>query len=154
MTASVSAWGELMKAALDLVQTSVRTSEMLTASRTVIASRMGSMAGAVRNPWGEDHVELARIIPEKVTASSDAAMAIMNLWAAMALQASRHIEHVSSTFRGGRYLTVSELAALSTRTATLSTSLMALGLTAGGVALAPIHKEATANARRLAPPKR
>ena len=154
MTASVSAWGELMKVAQDFVQTSVRTSEMLAASGTVIASRMGSIAGAVRNPWGGDHVELARIIPEKVTASSDAAMAIMNLWAAMAAQTSRHLDHVSSTFRGGRYVTVSELAALSTKTAALSTSVMALGLTAGGVALAPIHKKATANARRLAPPKR
>ena len=143
-----------MKAALYSVQTGVRTSEMLTASGTVIASRMGSMAGAVRNPLGGDHVELGRMIPEKVSAFSDAAMAIINLWAAMALQASRHIDHVSSTLRGSRFATVNELAALSARTAALSTSLMALGLTAGGVALAPIHKKATANARRLAPPNR
>ena len=149
MTASISHWGELMKASLDLVHTTVRTNEMLAASGTVIASRLGSMAGAVRNPWGNDRVELARMVPEKVSAFSEAGSALAKHWAAVIESASRDVSEVSSLLLNGRLLGPAELARMATRTAALNTSLVASALKSGSVVLAPIHKQATANARRL-----
>jgi hypothetical protein len=149
MTAGINHWEELMKASLDLVHTSVRTNEMLAASGTVIASRMGSMAGAVRNPWGDDHVELGRMVPEKVTALLDAGNALAKHWSAVLENASHHVQEVSSSWLKGTVFSPAELARMSARTAALSTSFSAGAWTSGGVGLAPIHKQATSNAKRL-----
>jgi hypothetical protein len=138
-----------MKASLDLIQTSGRTVEMLTASRTVIASRMGSMAGAARNPFGGDHVELGLMIPEKVTAFSDATHSLSKHWSAVFFLASEHMSQVSSLMFRGRLLSAAELSQMSSSTAALATNMVASALESGSVALAPIHKQATSNARRL-----
>jgi hypothetical protein len=140
-----------MKASLDLVQTNVRTVEMLTASRTVIASRMGSMAGAARNPFGGDHVELGRMIPEKVTAFSDAAHSLSRHWSAVFSMASEHMSQVGSLLYRGRLLSQAELSQILSSTSGLATSMIASTLESGSVALAPIHEQATSNARRLSP---
>jgi hypothetical protein len=140
-----------MKASLNLVQSNVRTVEMLTASRTVIASRMGSMAGAARNPFGGDHVELGRMIPEKVTAFSDAAHSLSRHWSAVFSMASEHMSQVGSLMFRGRLLSPAELSQMSSSTAAIATNMLATALESGSVALAPIHKQATSNARRLSP---
>jgi hypothetical protein len=149
MPNAIEAWGELMKASLGLVETSMKSNEMLLASRSVITSRTGTMAAAAVNPWRGDYAELARMIPEKVSAFSDATTAVMSHWSAMVEQLNRHINHVQMTFAGYRIVPLSEVAALTTAAAILGASLMSQSLTIGGVALAPIHKTATANARRL-----
>ncbi len=149
MSAIVSAWGELMKASLDLVHTGARTNEMLVASRDVIASRVGSMVGAARNPWGGDHVELARMVPEKVSAFSDAGHALSKQWSAVLVEAAEHMSQVSWLMFNGRLLSPPELCKVSSKAAVLATSVIASGLNSGSVALAPIHKQATSNARRL-----
>jgi hypothetical protein len=149
MSAIVSAWGELMKASLDLVQTGARTNEMLVASRAVIASRVGSMVGAARNPWGGDHVELARMVPEKVSAFSDAGHALSRQWSAVLVQAAEHMSQVSWLMFNGRLLAPTELCKVSSKATVLATNVIASGLNSSSVALAPIHKQATSNARRL-----
>jgi hypothetical protein len=147
----INSWAELTKASLDLVQTSFRTVEMLTASRTVIASRMGSMAGAARNPWGGDHVELARMVPEKVSAFSDAAHSLSKHWSAVFVLASEHVSQANSIIFGGRFQSPAELCQMSSKATALATNMIASTLESGSVALAPIHRQATSNAKRLSP---
>jgi hypothetical protein len=89
------------------------------------------------------------MVPEKVSAFSDAGHALAKHWSAVLETASQHLWEVSSSMLNGGVFSPAELARMSAKTAALSTSFMAGALESGSVVLAPIHKKATSNARRL-----
>ena len=149
MNAGTSAWGELMKASLGTVQTVIQTNEMLWASGTVIGSRLGTMVAAARDPLRGDYVELGRMIPEKVKAFSEAGNALIDHWSALFLHSSYQAHLVGSLFLSGQALRPSELAGLAARATAHATSIMTTTMETAGIALAPVHAGATANARRL-----
>ena len=149
MTAGQEAWAELMKASAGLVRTSLQTSEMLVASGSVIGARMTLMGTAARRPADGDYAELGGMVAEKVVAVSKVNQALFDQWWAMLLDASEQAQHVGGSVLGGRPLGADDLLQLADRWLAHSTRMAIRTMDAGGLALAPVHQQATANARRL-----
>ena len=149
MTAGVEAWAELMKASAGLVRTSVHASEVLVASGSVIGARMTIMGTAARCPAEGDYAEINGMVSEKVVAFSRVNQALFDQWSAMLLDASEQAQHVGSSMLRGRSLGAGDLLQLADRWLAHSTRMMTRTMETGGLALAPVHQQATANARRL-----
>jgi hypothetical protein len=149
MTAGVEAWTELMKASFGLVRTSLQASEMMVASGSVIGARMTIMGTAARRPLNGDYVEISGMVSEKVVAVSKVNQALVDQWSAMLLDASEQAQHVGGSVLGGRPLGTRDLLQLADRCLVHGTRMMARTMETGGLALAPVHQQATANARRL-----
>jgi Phasin protein len=136
--------------------------ELAVASGEVVARRVALGAAALIDPAAADHREFTRMVAEKVTAlstvgaivqqRSGAVMAEMTRFAqseaALALEAAQQL---------ARCRTPADLAAAQSRialgwfarAASRSLAFGALAMRAGGAMLAPVHRAATANARRL-----
>ena len=149
MIAAIDAWAEVVDAGFGMVETGIRTQEMLVASGSVIGKRMAAMGYAARHPARGDYSELARMVPEKVAAFSEAGRIVTREWSAGLLDASRHAHHVSSVVLRGQLPSASELVSLGTKTAAHGTRAVTRAMSASGRVLAPIHGQATSNARRL-----
>ncbi len=149
MTAAHNAGAELMKAAFGLVGTSVRTGEMMVASGSVIGARMSIMSNAARRPSDGDYAEIGGMVAEKVVALSRINEILVDQWAAMVLDTSEQASHLGSLVFRGHLLEAGDLAPLAERWLAHGTRMMTLMMNTGGLALAPVHQQATANARRL-----
>ena len=149
MAGGVEAWAELMTASAGLVRTSLQTSEMLVASGSVIGARMALMGTAARRPADGDYAEISGMVSEKVVAVSRVNQALFDQWWAMLLDASEQAQHVGSSVLGGRPLGAGDLLQLADRWVAHSVRTMTRTMNTGGLALAPVHQQATANARRL-----
>ncbi len=149
MSAGQAAWAELMKASAGLVRTSLQTSEMLVASGSVIGARMTIMGTAARRPADGDYAEISGMVSEKVVALSKVNQALFDQWSAMLLDVSEQAQHVGSSVLRGRPLGAGDLVQLTERWRAHSTRMMTRTMETGGLALAPVHQQATANARRL-----
>lgn len=107
-----------------------KTGEMLTASQQVIAARTTRMAHAGARPTQADRREMGLMVGEKLDAFSRSAMHFATAWGPtwqlLATQAAR-------AWMG------------------MAMSLWRAAPQALGAALAPVHRTATANARRLGP---
>jgi hypothetical protein len=116
---------------LPWMQLALKTGEMLAASSQVIPLRLGRMAAAGHRPSPRDRREFARMGPEKLQAGAE------SLWAVgLALQQMQlrwWMQLWQPWLRGS-----AGLALAGSQAARLSSA-----------ALAPIHRTATANARRL-----
>ena len=86
---------------------------------------------------------------EKVVAVSKVNQALVDQWWAMLLDASEQAQHVGGSVLGGRPLSAGDLLSLADRWVAHGTRMMARTMNTGGLALAPVHQQATANARRL-----
>lgn len=142
-------WTRTMSAALDIGKTGVRSAETMRASGDVIASRSATMRDAIGSPMTADYGELMRMVPEKVGAFSKAGVAIMGECWTMQGAWMAEAQHVGAMMLRGRPPTVTEMSALSSRGAAYALRSIESGAKLGRVALAPIHKTAAANARRL-----
>ncbi|HVG47126.1 MAG TPA: hypothetical protein VM899_03180, partial [Rubellimicrobium sp.] len=142
-------WAELMKAGFGLVSTSWQASEMLVASGSVIGARMTIMSDAARRPLDADYAEIGGMVSEKVVAASKVNQALVDQWSAMLLDASEQVQHVGRSVLAGHPLGAGDLWQLTERSLAHSTRMMARTMETGGLALAPVHQQATANARRL-----
>ena len=149
MTAGLEALAELMKASAGLVRTSLQASEMLVASGSVIGARMTVMGTAARRPLDGDYAELTGMVSEKVVAVSKVNQALVDQWWAMLLDASEQAQHVGGSVLRGRPLGAGDLLQLADRWVAHSVRTMTRTMETGGLALAPVHQQATANARRL-----
>jgi hypothetical protein len=149
MTEGQQAWAELMKASFGLVSTSLQASEMMVASGSVIGVRMTIMSDAARRPFEGDYAEIGGMMAEKVVAVSKVNQALVDQWSAMLLDASEQSQHVSRSVLAGRPLGPGDLWQLTERWLAHSTRMMTRTMETGGLALAPVHQQATANARRL-----
>ncbi len=149
MSAVEEAWGDLMKATFGLVGTSVLVGELMIASSNVVGARMTLMGNAARRPAEGDYIEIGGMLPEKVAAFSKVGQALMGQWSAMALDASEQVHRLSSLAFGGRPLGAGDLPGLAEGWLAHGTRTMARTMEIGGLALAPLHQQATQNARRL-----
>jgi hypothetical protein len=149
MIAGIKAWAELMKASAGMVTTSLLASEMMVASASVIAARMAIMGDAARRPLDGDYAEISGMVMEKAIALLRVNQALVNQWSAMLRDASEQADHLGSLVLGGRPLNPVDLAPLAERWLAHGTRMVTRTMGTGGLALAPVHQQATANARRL-----
>lgn len=149
MMGVVDAWAQLMLAGFAIVETGVRASETLLAASAVIHARTPLIERAMRDPLRGDYAELGLMISEKLTAFSQAGLALADTWRLMHGDAMEYWRHVGDLATRAAVPTVAELTLLAERTAGYGLATIGQIAGAGGLALAPIHARATANARRL-----
>ena len=139
-----------------------KSSELAVAASQVIAKRVALAAAAVIDPLNADHVEFAKIIPEKTMAFSKAGMTWfqgsgeaaerMASFAAteLAITAKAAVAIASCRTSAGIIAVQSRFAtAWFSRVLAQSIVLGSLAMRSQGAAMAPIYRAATANARRL-----
>jgi hypothetical protein len=144
-----SAWNRLWAAGASMTDTSRRAVETLVAANEVVAARSKIIEAAVHSPLTGDIAELGRMVPEKVDAFSSAGSATVAAWWEMQSAWVRHMQHVGGMAMRGRPPTAVELADLGTRMTTLALGSIEATARLGSASLAPVHRKATANARRL-----
>lgn len=149
MNAGQQAWAELIKAGLGMVATGLQAGEMMVASGSVIGARMTIMGDAARRPLDGDYAEIGGMMLEKAIALSRVNQALVDQCSAMLRDASEQGIHVGGIMARGRPLGPGDLSRLSERWLAHGTRTMIRTMEAGGLALAPVHQQATANARRL-----
>lgn len=126
-------------------QTALKIGETLAASNSVIDSRMGTMRAAAVDPIGGDYAELGRMMPEKVDAFGLAAKAMMHDAGRLQSESIAHLRHMTSIMARGGMPTMADVGTMASRADRVTRGAMGTF----GRALAPVHKTATANARRL-----
>lgn len=144
-----SAWNRLLAAGASVTSTNMRALETMTAANAVVAARGKIIEAAVRSPLTGDHVELGRMVPEKVDAFSRAGSATVTAWWEAQSTWTRHMQHLGGMAMRGRPPTPAELADLGGRAVALTLESIEAAARLGSTALAPVHRKATANARRL-----
>ena len=139
-----------------------KTGELVKAAGHVVAKRMILGAAAVIDPVSADHVEFGKIIPEKTRTFSEAGM----IW----LQRSGQAAELMARFAASEMATIAQAAvamagcrtpadliarqsnfatAWFSRALSQSFALAALVMRSQGAAMAPMHRAARANERRL-----
>lgn len=142
-------WTRTMSAALDMSKTGMRAAETMQASNDVIAARSGTIRDAIGSPLTADYGELSRMAPEKAEAFSKAGVAILNQSWGMYNAWLTEAQNVGAMMLRGRAPTFAELPGFWSRGAAYALRSMEDGAKLWRVALAPVHKTATQNARRL-----
>jgi hypothetical protein len=136
--------------------------ELAVAAGQVIAARAALGAAAMMDPLKADHVEFARIIPEKTTAFSAAGVA----WLRGSSETAQRISAFAASELATAATAAAAIASCKTpagvfaaqsryasawfgRVLTQSVALGSLAIKSQGAAMAPLYRAATANARRL-----
>jgi len=138
-------WAGLWRTGLSFTQTGVTMAETLGAAGHVIDSRSRTMAAASRSPMTGDYAELGRMIPEKIDAFSRGAFASMADLQAVQTHLFANWQTMMQAGFAGRLPSQKEMETMTGRGAQIAEHLSR----AGSKALAPVHRTATANARRL-----
>lgn len=138
-------WTGMLRDGAAITRTGFQLAETMQASHAVIDQRSRTIASACRDPLSADYAELGRMVPEKVAAFSQAGAAALDDFHAIQNETLAHWQQLMSIGLRGRLPTGAEMAAMTARSARVATR----GAAAAGKALAPIHRTATANARRL-----
>lgn len=138
-------WMGLWSSGVTMARSGFAFSEMMSASATVVDSRSRSILDAARDPLNGDYAELGEMVTEKIEAFSQAGAAAMNDVRGMQADVFDNWHQLVAIATGSRLMSPNEFGAWATR----STRMIDRAANAGGKALAPIHKKATANARRL-----
>ncbi len=138
-------WRRMLGAAASVATTGHRVSETLTAAQEVVARRTTMM----QSPLTADYAELGRMIPEKLAAFSSAGAAVASEWWAMQAECLAEAQHAAAIAMRGRAPSLDEWTSLASRNASHALRMIARGAALGASAVAPIHRSATGNARRL-----
>jgi hypothetical protein len=146
----VAATARLVEAGIDLADTSLKTGEMTAAAGSVIGARVALMVAAAQDPLSFDYAEFGRMVPEKVQAFSEAGAALLDEWWSLQRDLGDYMLYLGRAVTSGRPPLPGDVVELVERTSTHGARLAAGAIGAAGVALAPLHKVATSNARRLA----
>jgi hypothetical protein len=149
MKAGTAAWTELMTAGSEMVATGARATEMMLASSSVIGARMTIMSRAACHPAEGDYAEIGDMMMEKVVAVAKVNQVLVEEWSAMLVDTSEQAQHLGSLLFGRRPLRTGDLSELAERWMAHGTRMITRTMDAGGLVLAPVHRQATANARRL-----
>jgi hypothetical protein len=128
---------------LGVMRTGQKMSATMDASKAVIDSRMQTMAHAARDPLRGDYQELGLMVPEKVEAFSRAGASVMK--DALAIQSAAMANWNALAAMAWRPATLGDWVGIADRTAGMAKR----AGQSGGRALAPVHRAATGNARRL-----
>ncbi len=139
-----------------------KTGELALAAGQVVARRMALGAQAIVDPLNADHVEFAKIIPEKARAFSEAGRTWLEWSSRIAEQMTRiAASEMAAAAEGAVALagcrTPEEAITVQGNLATAwvarmvsqSIALGSLTLRSQSEAMAPVHRTVTANARRL-----
>jgi hypothetical protein len=153
---------KITKSFADAASTSLKGGELAVASGRVIAERAALGVAALIDPSTADHIEFARMVPEKMKAFSAASAALQRRSGEFVAEMARFAgtEAALALSAAGQLAlcrSPADLLALQNRLAVAwfgravsqSLALGALAVGAGGAALAPVHRAATGNARRL-----
>lgn len=145
MTSPFGLWLDLWESGMKAASSGLRLAETAHASREVIEHRSKAMSAAMHDPLNADYRELGRMIPEKVEAFSRAGFSAVSDLAS--IQASLHANwsHAMSIMLSGRMPTMADTSAMTAR----SSAALNRSVNLAGKALAPVHRTATGNARRL-----
>ncbi len=134
---------------LGMAGTQSRAVKTLTASREVVRKRGDIIETAMRSPLLADHAELARMVPEKVIAFASAGTAMSAELVELQLGWMGEMQNLWTMGLRGRAPTLAEMSALATRSSAYAVRSTERAARLAEVGLAPIHKQVTANARRL-----
>lgn len=137
----------LMRAGFGMFEASMKFSEMMIASHSVVGTRVDLMNAAVCSPLDGDYAELGRMVPEKVAAFSRSGAALAEEWRKAQGEVFDQWREWGALISG--VPTAGRLKAFNERTTRRGTRAMVRSMGAGGVALEPVHRTATINARRL-----
>jgi hypothetical protein len=149
MTVALKAWAELMKASVGVITTSLQAGEMMVASGSVIGARMTIMGDAARRPLDGDYAEMGGMVMEKAVAVSKVNQALVDQWSAMVRDANEQASHLGGLMIRGRPVSSRDMSRLIESWLTHGTRMITRTMETGGLALAPVHQQATDNARRL-----
>lgn len=128
-----------------LVRAGTMWSETLTASQAVVGHRSKTIEGVLTDPLRADHAELGRMVSEKSAAFGAAGASLARDY--FALQADLSAQSAAlGKMMMGQLPTPQAAQAMITRTQRLGTAAVASTIRA----MTPVHRTATANARRLA----
>ncbi len=139
----------MVAAGLEMQTTWLRGVETLRASQTVIDVRSEKMRDAVSSPMSADLAELSRMVPEKLDAFGRSANAVTRDTMAMHRAWTVQMQRLGRMMMLGRPPTVSEAAVFANQSGAFALAAMTSASRVGRNALAPVHKAATGNARRL-----
>lgn len=143
------AWSRMVSAGLDMQSTWLRSAETLQASGDVIGARTEMMRAATAAPLSGNYAELSRMVPEKVAAFGRSAEVVARDTMAMQSAWIGQMQRLGMMMLAGRMPSAGELATLANQSANYAISAMTAGARMGKGALAPVHRTATGNARRL-----
>jgi len=145
MTSPFGLWLDLWQSGARSMTAGCRFTEMMQASADVVRSRSATIGHAMRDPLAGDYSELGRMVPEKVEAFSDAARSIVGDVAAIQASMQANASQAAALMLAGRVPTFAEAGEMWTR----SGEALSHSLGMASKAMAPVHRKATANARRL-----
>lgn len=146
---SFSAWSRMVSAGLDMQSTWLRSAETMRASGDVIGVRTEMMRAATAAPFTGDYAELSWMVPEKVAAFSRSAEVIARDTIAMHSAWVGQMQRVGMMMLAGRMPRAGEVTMLASQSANYAVGAITAGAKMGKGALAPVHRTATGNARRL-----
>ena len=118
--------------------------ETISAASTVVGHRSKTIETAMNNPFDADHVELGRMMSEKGTAFGAAGASLARDYFAMHADLSAQTAALGKMMMG-QIPTPRAAQAMLSRTQRLSSSALSSSIRA----MTPVHKAATANAKRL-----
>jgi hypothetical protein len=108
------------------------------------------MIAAQRDPLNADHAELGSMLSEKVPAFSVDGATVVEEWWALNRDVGDCMLYLGRAMTTGRPPLPSDVLELAERTSAHGARLASCTIGAASVALAPLHRKATSNARRLA----
>ena len=119
--------------------------ETVNATGTVLSQRGKIIDHAMRNPFSSDTRELARMMPEKMSAFSKSGQSLADDMVRMQSLSVAHIGDLITVSLRGTLPTIRDLERLSARAMEIGS----LAANAWLGALMPVHQTVTANAKRL-----
>ena len=138
-------WTDSWKLGASIWKNALALHETAAATGAVIRHRHGTIDAAIRDPGTADLAELGRMVPEKVAAFSDAGASLFRDWWDLQSDCLAQMQDLSSLALAGRFPSAGAMERVARRGSRILTRATA----AGERALAPIHKTATGNQRRL-----
>lgn len=143
-----TAWMRMASASLEMSRTGLRLAETMAASRDVVEARTAMMRSGVAATAAE-RAELARMVPEKVDAFSRSGSAMAREWVSLQADWMAGMQQLGTAMLSGRVPTPADAMAIAARSQAHGLRMVESAAAMAGVGLAPIHRRATANQRRL-----
>ena len=127
-----------------LIRAGTMWGETVSAAHAVVGHRTRTIETALNNPFAADHVELGRMMSEKGTAFGAAGASLARDWFAMQADLGAQTAALGKMM-AGQLPTPRATQAMISRNQRLGSAALASSIRA----LGPVHRTATANAKRL-----
>lgn len=127
-----------------MVRAGTMWGETISAAHAVVGHRSKTIETAMNNPFGADHAELGRMMSEKGTAFGAAGASLARDWFAMQADLGAQTSAIGKIMFG-QLPTPRAAQAMITRSQRLASATLASSIRA----MTPVHRTATANAKRL-----